>query len=398
MTLARSLSRLLVLAGLVAAAATPAGSQGAFRMPRALVWTAYDVGSAGYSQAASIGNAMQQKEGVTLRVIPAGNDVARQIPMLRRTAQFGALGNAVFLSQEGVMDFAAPEWGPQPTRIIGAAWADFNTGAASCAGDVGIKTVYDLKGKRIAWVLGAPALNLNMTAFLAAGNLTWSDVQKAEFPSFGASARAAIEGKVDCYIASTNSGQVYELASSPRKYAPAAVPGPRKDPAAWQRLRRWAPYMEPNDATIGAPPVSKEAPAEGATYGYPIISTYDFQDAELVYRQTKMLYELHPEYKAAWPGNEGFALDAQRLTWVVPYHEGAVRYLREKKVWTENLDRHNRELLRRQEVLGVAWTRAQDEAQAQKAGVAKLPDLWMKIRAEELKKAGFDPYWDAKFW
>jgi hypothetical protein len=111
-----------------------------------------------------------------------------------------------------------------------------------------------------------------------------------------------------------------------------------------------------------------------------------------------MLYELHPEYKAAWPGNEGFALDAQRLTWVVPYHEGAVRYLREKKVWTENLDRHNRELLRRQEVLGVAWTRAQDEAQAQKAGVAKLPDLWMKIRAEELKKAGFDPYWDAKFW
>jgi hypothetical protein len=127
MTLAWPLSRLFVLIGVVAAVATPAGSQGTFRMPRALVWTAYDVGSAGYSQAASIGNAMQQKEGVTLRVIPAGNDVARQIPMLRRTAQFGALGVAVFLSQEGVMDFAAPEWGPLPTRIIGAAWADFNT-------------------------------------------------------------------------------------------------------------------------------------------------------------------------------------------------------------------------------------------------------------------------------
>jgi TRAP transporter TAXI family solute receptor len=148
-----------------------AGAQSGFKMPRALVWTAYDVGSAGYSQAASIGNAMQQKEGITLRVIPAGNDVARQIPMLRRTAHFGALGNASFLSQEGVMDFAAPEWGPQPIRIIGAAWADFNTGVASCAGDAGVKTVYDLKGKRIPWVLGAPALNLNMTAFLAAGNL-----------------------------------------------------------------------------------------------------------------------------------------------------------------------------------------------------------------------------------
>jgi TRAP transporter TAXI family solute receptor len=393
-----SLSRLLVLIGFVAAAASPAGGQGTFRMPRALVWTAYDVGSAGYSQAASIGNAMQQKEGVTLRVIPAGNDVARQIPMLRRTAQFGALGNAVFLSQEGVMDFATPEWGPQPIRIIGAAWADFNTGAASCAGDAGIRTVYDLKGKRIAWVVGAPALNLNMTAFLAAGNLTWSDVQKAEFPSFGASARAAVEGKVDCFIASTNSGQVYELANSPRRYAPAALPGPQKDPGAWQRLRRWAPYFEPNDATIGAPPVAKDTPHEGATYGYPIISAYDFQDAELVYRQTRMLYELHPEYKAAWPGNEGFALEAQRLRWVVPYHDGAVRYLRERKAWTDEADRHNRELLRRQEVLAAAWTRAQDEAQAQKAGVAKLPELWMKIRAEELRKAGLDPYWEAKFW
>lgn len=398
MTLAPFLSLLLAAGGaLLAALAPPAGAQGA-RMPRTLVWTAYDVGSAGYSQAASIGHAMQQREGVTLRVIPAGNDVARQIPLLRRTAHFGALGNAVFLSQEGVMDFATPEWGPQPVRIIGAAWAEFNTGAASCAGDVGIKTVYDLKGKRIAWVVGAPALNLNMTAFLAAGNLTWADVQKVEFPSWGASARAVIEGKADCFIASTNSGQVYELANSPRKYAPAAVPGPQKDPGAWQRLKRWAPYFEPNLATIGAPPVSRETPHEGATYGYPIISTYDFQDAELVYRQTRMLYELFPDYKAAWPGNEGFALEAQRLRWVVPYHEGAVRYFRDKKVWTEEAERHNRELLRRQEVLAAAWSRAQDEAQKQKVGTAKFPELWMKIRAEELRKAGFEPYWEAKFW
>src|SRR3990170_3068153 len=133
-----------------------ADAQTGFRMPRALVWTAYEVGSAGYSQAASIGHVMQQKEGVTLRVIPAGNDVARQIPLVKRTAQFGALGNAFFLSQEGVMDFAAPEWGPQQVRIIAAAWADFNTGVASCAEDAGIKTVFDFKGKRIAWVVGAP--------------------------------------------------------------------------------------------------------------------------------------------------------------------------------------------------------------------------------------------------
>jgi len=368
------------------------------KMPRALVWTAYDVGSAGYSQAASIGHAMQTKEGITLRVIPAGNDVARQIPVVKRTAHFGAFGNAFFLSQEGVMDYATAEWGPQQVRILSAAWAAFNTGAASCAGDSGVKTVYDLKGKRVAWVVGAPALNLNMTAFLGAGNLTWNDVQKLEFPSWGASGRAVIEGKADCYIASTNSGPIYELANSPRKYSPAVVPDPRQDAAAWARLRKWAPYMEPNAASIGAPPVSRQTPHQGATYGYPIITTYVWQDAEIVYQQTRMIYELFPMYRDAWPGNDGFALEAQRLRWVAPYHEGAVRYFREKKVWTEELERHNAQLVRRQEVLARAWDRAQDEAQKQKVGTAKFPDLWMKIRTEDLKQAGLDPYWEAKFW
>lgn len=387
---------MLVLGLALAYAAASADAQ--FRMPRTLVWTAYDVGSAGYSQAATIGHAMSTKEGITLRVIPAGNDVARQIPMVKRTAQFGALGSASFLSQEGVMDFAAPEWGPQPVRILGAAWAAFNTGAASCAGDAGVKTVYDLKGKRIAWVLGAPALNINMTAFLAAGNLTWADVQKLEFPSFGAAARAVIEGKADCLIASTNSGQVYELGSSPRKYSPATMPDPKKDAAAWERLKGFAPYFEYNLATIGAPPVSKETPHLGATYGYPIVTTYAWQEPELVYHQARMIYGLFPEYKAAYPGNEGFALEAQRLKWVVPYHDGAVRYFREKGVWTEEVDRHNRDLVRRQEVLAKAWDRALDEAQKQTMGTAKIPELWMKVRAEELKKAGFEPYWEQKFW
>jgi len=389
---------LLAAGGVILCAIAPAGAQAPFKMPRTLVWTAYDVGSAGYSQAASIGHIMGTKEGVTLRVIPAGNDVARQIPLVKRTAQFGALGNAFFLSQEGVMDFATPEWGPQAVRILGAAWAAFNTGAASCAGDAGVKTVYDLKGKRVAWVVGAPALNLNMTAFMAAANLTWADVQKLDFPSWGASGRAVIEGKADCFIASTNSGPVYELANSPRKYSPAAMPDPKTDSGAWQRLKKFAPFFEYNLATIGAPPVSRDAPHLGATYGYPIVTTYAWQDPELVYHQARMLYELFPEYRAAYPGNEGFALEAQRLKWVAPYHEGAVRYLKEKGVWTQDVERHNRELVRRQEVLAGAWDRALAEPEKQKIGIAKFPDLWMKLRAEELKKAGFDPYWEQKFW
>jgi TRAP transporter TAXI family solute receptor len=341
---------------------------------------------------------MATREGITLRVIPAGNDMARQSPLVAGRAHFGALGIGSFLSQEGVMDFADTGWGPQKVRILAAAWADFNTGVVSCAGDAGIKTLKDLRGKRIAWVVGAPALNLNMTSWMAAAGLTWDDVVKVEFPSWGAAKRGVIEGKADCWIASTNSGGVYELAETPRRYYPPPLPRPEEDPEAWKRLKKLAPYWEFNEATIGAPPVSKENPHVGATYGYPIITTYDWQDPELVYHQTRMIYELFPDYKDAFPGNVGFALERQRLKWVIPYHEGAVRYFKEQGVWTDELEKHNQELIRRQEVLAKAWERALAEAYEKNIRSRDFPEFWMKIRAEELKKAGFDPYWEEKFW
>ena len=46
------------------------------------------------------------------------------------------------------------------------------------AKDSGIKTAADLKGKRVAWVIGAPSLNQNIAAILAFANLTWDDVKR----------------------------------------------------------------------------------------------------------------------------------------------------------------------------------------------------------------------------
>jgi TRAP transporter TAXI family solute receptor len=385
----------VLLAGLaLVSLAMPAAGQSPFRMPRTLVWTAYDVGSAGYIQAASIGHAMGTRAGITVRVIPAGNDVSRQAPLASGRAQFGALGIASFLSQEGVLEFAGTDWGPQPVRILGAAWGDFNTGNVAAGADTGARSVFDLKGKRIAWVVGAPALNQNMTAFLACANLTWNDVQKTEFPSWGASARAVVEGQADAYIASTNSGLVYELASSPRKYIAPAVPSPKEDPACWQRLKKAAPYFEYNVATVGAAPISKDNPHKGATYGYPIVTAYASQPAELVYQQTKLIFDLLPDYVGAHPGNDGFALGKQRFTWVLPYHEGAIRYFKEKGVWTAEMDKHNVDLIRRQDVLHQAWDKALAEASEKKVATKDFPKLWMKARAAALKGAGFESYWE----
>jgi ABC-type amino acid transport substrate-binding protein len=71
----------------------------------------------------------------------------------------------------------------------------------------------DLKGKRVAWVVGAPSLNQNITALLAFASLTWNDVKKVEFGGFGQAMYAIIANQVDAAFSSTISGQAYKIAS-----------------------------------------------------------------------------------------------------------------------------------------------------------------------------------------
>ena len=65
----------------VIALPTGASAQSDIKLPGTLTWTAYDVGSGGYNQAVAIGNALKNKLGVDLRVLPGKNDVSRNIPL-----------------------------------------------------------------------------------------------------------------------------------------------------------------------------------------------------------------------------------------------------------------------------------------------------------------------------
>jgi hypothetical protein len=106
-----------------------------------------------------------------------------------------------------------------------------------------------------------------------------------------------------------------------------------------------------------------------------------------------MIYDLLPDYVNAHPGNAGFALDKQNLTWVMPYHEGAIRYFKEKGVWGAQQQKHNDQLVRRQEILQKAWDRAIGLASEKKVKVKDFTTHWMGIRAAALKEAGLEAYW-----
>ena len=51
------------------------------KLPSALTLTAYDTGSSGFNIAVAVGKTLKDKHGTDVRVLPAGNDVARLAPL-----------------------------------------------------------------------------------------------------------------------------------------------------------------------------------------------------------------------------------------------------------------------------------------------------------------------------
>lgn len=359
--------------------------QNTLDLPNTLAWSAYDVGSAGYNQAVAIGNAFKQKYGISLRVLPGKNDVSRNLPLREGKVSFSANGvGGVFLAQEGLYEFGAKEWGPQPIRnlLLNSVQSALT---AMTAGDVGIETPADFKGKRVAWVIGSPALNQNMTATLAFAGLSWDDVEKVEFGGYGAAWNGIMANQADAVFGSSIAGKAYELEKSNR-----GITYPKMDPEdkeGWARTQAVGPYFYPLYATEGAG-LSKEHGVASSAYPYPILMTYVNQDRELVAKVTNAMIDTFDLYKDAAPGADGWALDKQRLSWVVPLHDGAIDVFKEKGMWNDDHQKNQEEVVKRQEILAAAWeevtSRKHDSDEA-------FQEDWMKTRYEALTKADMDP-------
>ena len=360
-----------------------ADSNFAPEFPRTMSWSAYNLGTTGYNQAVGIGKALKDNYNVNLRVLPGKNDVSRLLPLQRGRVQFSANGVATYFGQEGVFQFAGKTWGPMRLRLVMASHGDSNQ-ALGVANDLGIKSYADLRGKRVPYVRGAPALNVTTEAFLACGGLTWDDVERVDFPGYNAMWTGIVNGQVDAAYATTVSGPTRKLEASPRGiFWP---PAPHDDAGCWQRMDGVVPFMQKHIATRGAA-ISEDNPHEGATYPYPMLITLAGQDEQLVHDLAKAIHIHYEEYKNADPGSIGWAMERQNFQWVVPFHEGAVRYFKSIGVWSDADDAHNSRLIQRQNVLATAW----------QAHRAEDPDdfsaAWMVRRAAALDAAGFDPIW-----
>jgi TRAP transporter TAXI family solute receptor len=359
------------------------------KLPSTLTMTAYDTGTSGFNITVAVGKVLKDKYKTDLRVLPAGNDIARLSPLKGGRAQASAMGIGSYFASEGVFEFAVKEWGPQPLRLMLSA-VSCNAITLNVAKDTGVKEVKDLKGKRIGVVVGSPALNQNAFAILAFAGLTTKDVRLVEFSSFGAMWKGMMNNEVDAAVASTITGQVRELEMSPRGVVMPQTPA--SDTAGWERMRKIGPYFYPHKTTCGAGGLSPTNVLELPSYPYPIFVVYASEKPDLVYSMVKPMIVDYADYKDSAPGADGLEVKRQILDWVLPYHEGSVKALKEAGAWTAEAQKHNDMLVKRQDTMVAAW--ADFNKANPPADKEAYTKAWMAVRKSALEKAGLPAIFD----
>ncbi|HVV94936.1 MAG TPA: TAXI family TRAP transporter solute-binding subunit [Hyphomicrobiales bacterium] len=206
-------------------------------------------------------------------------------------------------------------------RTIGAIYPNYIQVVATR--DSGIKTLADLKGKRLS--VGAPAsgTELNARAILAAAGLSYKDLSKVEYLPFGESVDLMKNRQLDATLQSAGLGvaSIRDLASS----VPITVVA---IPAAVVK-KAGAPYVA---AEIPAGTYTgQDAAVETATVPNYLVTRAGLSDDE-VYAITKAIYDHLDQLVAAHSAAKGIHLDAAAKNLPVPLHPGAARYFKEKGV------------------------------------------------------------------
>ena len=358
-------------AAVTALGTLPASAQD---LPDTMIWTAYDVGSAGYAEASAIADAFGRQFGTRVRIQPSGSGLGRLQPLLQGSADYAFLATEAFFMGEGAYDFAMPEWGPHQLRAVAGRPAGITLIAA---GDAGIDTVADAAGKRIAFVAGNPSVNVKCEAILAFGGLTLADVEVITFPTYAAAMASMTRNESDATCTTPTTSQLYELAESPRGIY--YVPLEADNQEGWDQLLEVLPIMGPSDEDIAAGLPEGET-AKMAAYRYPVITTLPEKTDDEVYAFIKALDETYDLYKTGTATMVRWSLDLSGKPAIdVPFHDGAIRYLTEKGIWTDEDTAWNDRAIARMDALVAAW----DEFKPANADLpeAEYAKAWMARRA-----------------
>jgi TRAP transporter TAXI family solute receptor len=311
------------------------------RLPKLISITTYSAGTGVYMKGVAIREVLERLTPMKVRIEPYASPVG-QILAIKKGEGVANLSvvSSICLAHEGKLDFATADWGPQPLRIV---WlGDPMIVGWMVRGTSNIHAMADLKGKKISVQEGSPTQIIQFKALLAWNNWTRNDVVVKKFGSTALGYKSVLEGSADAYHAACTAPQVLELESSP--YGVRFLEMPSSNTEAWSRIRQWVPY-KPIVATRGPKWVQENKPQlYGAPYG---IWAYSFADENVIYEIVKNLHKGYNMLKGMHPDLPDWTIEnavAVAQNWQ-PFHPGAIRYFKEAGVWTQELEKYQKERL-----------------------------------------------------
>ncbi|RFC66140.1 C4-dicarboxylate ABC transporter [Fulvimarina endophytica] len=228
-----------------------------------------------------------------------------------------ALGDSVALAYQGDAEAGFPE--PlTDLRAIGSVYPNFIQIVASA--DSGVKTLADLKGKRVS--VGAPksGTELNARAILAAAGMSYDDFAEVEYLPYAESAELIKNRQLDATLQSSGLGVAFikDLAASlPISIVEIPNDVAAKLPAPYQTAEIPAGTYDGQDATV-------------ATVSIPnLLVTHDEVGDEEAYEMTKQLFTHLDVMVAAHNAAKAIDVKTASKDLPIPLHPGAERYYKE---------------------------------------------------------------------
>jgi len=207
--------------------------------------------------------------------------------------------------------------------------------------DSGMKDISDLRGKKVAWEWSGFPVNLTITmANLLNGGLTLDDIKPVPMVEVVSGVKAVQEGRIDATSCAVGMGAVAEADT---------LVGVRflrnsLDPERIKAGQRAMPGCYPVGGRSGVPGVPEDVPIWGTVNGV-LVSTnmadhVAFKLLETWWNHYNDYAPIHPLLKTWTPDT----FVNKNIT--VPYHNGAIKFFKEKGVWTAEMEKIQNQLLK----------------------------------------------------
>ncbi len=284
-------------------------------------------GTAGtyYGYGGILGTQIKNVAGVTINVVSTDGSKANILGIDSGDYQLATVQSDVMAyAAAGTRSFEV-EGKMDSFRVIGGLYAE---AVQLLTMDPEIKTVADLKGKKVSIGAAGSGVYFNAMDVLAAAGLTEEDIDP-QYQSFADSADALKDGKIDAafIVAGAPTPAAQELCTSASAYL---VP---IDGEVADKLMEESPYY----TTYNIPANTYNGQTEDITTvtvkATLIVSTS--ADETTVYNITKAIFDHIDEVKAAHAKGAELSLENATEGMTAPFHPGAAKYFAEKGITVE---------------------------------------------------------------